>query len=227
VFVDPAVSQAKFDREVAEFRGQQTAHHKRGIWLLDATFPDVFLVLMATAFLTIPKDVRDRRYIRCGRFPLSFGTLGGVSVVPAVFAVVINFENYDVEPPSVRFVHPVTREPLRAMDLPHPMQRIKRAKGPDGKLATGPNGEAMFEDQPLLQAEDLQRPAFLCLQGVREYHAHPGHTGDSWWLHRGTGVGRLAYLANILATYGIDTVQGIRLQMVFGGFNVNPRHENE
>jgi len=199
VFVDPAVSQAKFDREVAEFRGQQTAHHKRGIWLLDATFPDVFLVLMATK----------------------------AQPIAAVFAVVINFENYDVEPPSVRFVHPVTREPLRAMDLPHPMQRIKRAKGPDGKLATGPNGEAMFEDQPLLQAEDLQRPAFLCLQGVREYHAHPGHTGDSWWLHRGTGVGRLAYLANILATYGIDTVQGIRLQMVFGGFNVNPRHENE
>ena len=29
------------------------------------------------------------RYIRCGRLPLSFlGTLGGVSVVPAVFAVV-------------------------------------------------------------------------------------------------------------------------------------------
>ena len=95
MFVDPAVSQAKFDREVAEFRGQQTAHHKRGIWLLDATFPDVFLVLMATK----------------------------AQPIAAVFAVVINFENYDVEPPSVRFVHPVTREPLRAMDLLSPSFR--------------------------------------------------------------------------------------------------------
>lgn len=199
MFVDPAVSQAKFDREVAEFRAQQAVHHRRGIWLLDATFPEVFLVLMATK----------------------------APPISAVFAVVINFENYDVEPPSVRFVHPVTRDPLRAMDLPHHMPRIKRTKGPNGQPATGPNGEAMFEEQPLLQAEDPQRPAFLCLQGVREYHAHPAHTGDSWWLHRGTGVGRLAYLANILATYGVDTVQGIRLQMMFGGFNVNPQPENE
>ncbi len=195
MFVDPVVCRAKFQREVDEFKAQRAVYHQRGVWLLDDTFPEVFLVLMA---------VRQP--------PFS-----------AVFGVVINFENYDVEPPSVRFVHPVTRQPLRAMDLPHGMPRIKRMKGPNGEPATGPHGEAMFEQQPLVQAEDPQRPGFVCLQGVREYHTHPAHTGDSWWLHRGTGIGRLAYLVNVLARYGIDTVQGIRVQMQFTGFNLELR----
>lgn len=197
MFVEPTVCRAKFQRELDEFKAQRTAHHQRGVWLLDDTFPEVFLVLMSAK-----------------QQPFS-----------AVFGVVINFENYDVEPPSVRFVHPVTREPLRAMDLPHPMLRTQRAKGPNGEPATGPGGEALYESQPLVVAEDPARPGFVCLQGVREYHAHPAHTGDSWWLHRGTGVGRLAYLVNALATYGIDPVQGIRLQMQFTGFLVNLRPE--
>ena len=157
---------------------------------MDDTFPEVFLVLMSLKSI-----------------PFS-----------AVFGIVINFENYDVEPPSVRFVHPATREPLRAMDLAHRMPRLKKIIGPDGEPVTGPQGETLVEQLPLVQAEDAERPGFLCLQGVREYHAHPAHTGDSWWLHRGTGVGRLAYLANILATYGIDPVQGLRVQIA--GFNL-------
>lgn len=197
MFVDPAVCRAKFQRELDEFKAQRSVYHRRGVWLLDDIFPEIFLVLMAVK-----------------SSPLS-----------AVFGVVINFENYDVEPPSVRFVHPLTREPLNAANLPHRMPRLKTVKGPNGEPATGPQGEVFVEEQPLVQAEDPQRPGFVCLQGVREYHAHPAHTGDSWWLHRGTGVGRLAYLVNVLATYGIDSVQGIRLQIQFTGFNLNVRAE--
>lgn len=191
MFADPAVCRAKFHRELDEFKAQRPAYHRRGVWLLDDTFPEIFLALMAVKSA-----------------PFS-----------AVFGVVINFENYDVEPPSVRFVHPVTRQPLRAMDLPHRMPRLKTVKGPNGEAATGPDGAILVEQQDLVQAEDPQRPGFVCLQGVREYHAHPAHSGDSWWLHRGSGIGRLAYLTNVLAKYGIDTVQSIRLQ--FTGFTLN------
>lgn len=191
MFVDPAVCRAKFQRELDEFKAQQPAYHRRGVWLLDDTFPEIFLALMAVKSPSLS----------------------------AVFGVIINFENYDVEPPSVRFVHPVTRQPLRAMDLPHRMPRLKTVKGLNGEAATGPDGAILVEQQDLVQAEDPQRPGFVCLQGVREYHAHPAHSGDSWWLHRGTGIGRLAYLINILAKYGIDTVQGIRFQ--FAGFTLN------
>ncbi len=197
MFVDPAVSRAKFQREVEQFKAQLDAHHRRGIWLVDDRFPEVFIVLMSTRALPIT----------------------------AVFGVVINFDNYDVEPPSVQFVHPVTRQPLKAGELPHGMPRLKRVIGPGGVPETGPGGEAVFEPQQLIQFEDPQRPAFVCLRGVREYHDHPAHTGDSWWLHRGTGVGTLAYLVNILATYGIDIVQGIKLQVQLAGFNVIPRPE--
>lgn len=197
MFVDPAVCRAKFQRELDEFKAQRQAYHRRGIWLLDDTFPEVFLVLMT---------VKSQ--------PFS-----------AVFGVGINFENYDVEPPSVTFVHPVTRQPLRAMDLPHPMLRVKRIKGLNGDPTTTPGGEAVIEQQSLIVAEDPGRPGFVCLQGVREYHAHPAHTGDSWWLHRGTGIGRLAYLVNALATHGIDTVQSLAFQVQFKGFNVNLRLE--
>jgi hypothetical protein len=199
VFVDPAVSRAKFQREVDEFKAQQRTYHRRGVWLLDDTFPEVFLALMA---LKTP--------------PFA---------AAALFGVLINFDNFDIEPPSIKFVHPITRQPLRAMDLPHPLPRVKRVKGPDGEPATGANGEPLVEQQPLLQADDIQRPGFICLQGVREYHAHPAHTGDSWWLYRGTGVGRLAYLVNILATYAIDPVEGLNFQVKFNGYTLSPRLE--
>lgn len=193
MFVDPVVCRAKFRRELDQFKVQQSAYHQRGVWLLDDTFPEIFLVLMS---------VRSA--------PLS-----------AVFGVVINFENYDIEPASVQLVHPVTRQPLRYLDLPHGMPRLRM--GPDRQPATDTDGNILFDT--LVQAEDPQRPGFICLQGVREYHAHPAHTGDSWWLHRGTGVGRLAYLINILATYGIDTVMGLRFQIQFAGFSVNVQSE--
>jgi hypothetical protein len=196
VFVDPVVSRAKFDRELGEFRAQLPIHHRRGIWLMDATFPEVFIVLMA---------VKTPPFI-------------------AVFGVVVNFENYDVEPPSIKFVHPVTRQLLMMREVP-PLIRFKWTAGPDGKKLTGPNGEAMLESVNIVVAEDPERPGFMCLQGVREYHAHPAHTGDSWWLHRNTGVGRLSYLLNALASYSIDQISGLNLQIKFNGFNMNPRPE--
>lgn len=179
MFCDPKVSRTKFERELAEFRAHADIHYRRGIWIMDATFPDVFAVLVAVQ----PKPC------------------------PVVaFGVVVNFDNYDVEPPSVQLVHPLTRVPLKRNELPH---QIEKAGLP---VMHGPI--AISQKQPLVQGWDGQLP-FICLLGVREYHKHPAHTGDSWWLHRKSGHGRLSTILDVLATYAIDPVKGFNVQMQF------------
>ena len=37
---------------------------------------------------------------------------------------------------------------------------------------------------------------FFCVPGIREYHDHPQHSGDPWLLHRHTGEGSLATIAD-------------------------------
>ena len=179
MFVNPEISRAKFEREVAQFRGHAVTHHSRGIWLIDATFPNVFAVLMA---------------VKTRPFPT------------AAFGLLINFENYDVEPPSVRFVHPLTREPLKKRELPHLLARLQLAHGPDGQVTSA-------NAQQLVQGWDPEGTPFVCLQGVREYHDHPGHSGDSWWLYRKKGLGTLHAILDQLATYAVDPIQGLGVQL--------------
>ncbi|MGY3487874.1 hypothetical protein ACVW1C_005757 [Bradyrhizobium sp. USDA 4011] len=93
--VDPAVSRAKFDREIAAYRELEATYRKRGWLLLDAGFPEVCIAF------AVPK----------------------LRPFPIVAAVVIDFTNYDLWPLSVRFVDPFTREPLVARNLNFPMLR--------------------------------------------------------------------------------------------------------
>jgi hypothetical protein len=196
VFSEPSVTRTKFDRELAEFKAQRQAYLKRGVWLLDETFPELLFALVASK----PKPA-----------------------ALVMFGVVINFENYDVVPSSVRLVDPFTRRPLAAAEVTHGMMTFAVKLGPDGAPLTGQSGKPLLEQRgDLVQAEDASRPGFICLQGVREYHDHPAHTGDSWFLHRGTGVGKLAYLLNALATPAIDVVQGMSYQ-VNALVNLEPR----
>lgn len=167
MFVDPLVCRAKFDREVASFRNLAADYHRRGVSLVDATFPEAFFTFAAT------------------------------NVKPAFipFGVVINFENYDVVPPSVRFVHPFTCEPLKASEI-----------GTAFPVLTGFNAQGQPNIQGLIQAFTDEQP-FLCMHGVREYHETPAHSGDSWLLYRGTGVGTLAYLLQALVKHGTDPIK--------------------
>ena len=84
-FADPAVSRHKFDREIAEFRSHADVYRRRGWLLAEAEFPHA-LVILATA-KTQPIA------LLCG--------------------VWFDYSNYDAAPPSVRLVHPLTREPYK------------------------------------------------------------------------------------------------------------------
>lgn len=86
--VDPAVTRAKFDRELADFRARQGMFRARGWWLLSAEFP-----VIEIAFAT-------------PNCPLPFVAL----------AARIDFTNYDLWPPSVTLIEPFSGRPLATID---------------------------------------------------------------------------------------------------------------
>jgi hypothetical protein len=172
--IDPEVSQAKFDEEVKVFMDAYEIQRRRGIMVLDCKFPDLHLAFAAPALIP----------------------------APIVFAVKINFTNYDLEPLSVVFVDPFTLQSLKANQVLVPFLRNIRQQG-------------QVIPQALLQAEPVPdaRP-FLCIPGVREYHNHPAHTGDSWLLHRKVaGEGRLGFIVDKLYEYGISSLNGYNIQI--------------
>lgn len=187
-FVDPAVSRAKFDREVADYRAHERDYRRRGWILLEASFPKV-LVALAAPQLSPPAIVTG---------------------------VLLDYTNYDAEPPSVRLVDPFTEEPFPHDKLPTkllrgtPLGLANGALPPGVQLPPGlPPGIPInvVQQQPLMQWYEGEVP-FLCLPGVREYHCHPAHSGDAWELHRCTGAGRIVRLLDVIDTYGIKPLTG-------------------
>ena len=203
-FADPAVSRQKFDREIAEFRSQADEYRRRGWLLAEAEFPHA-LVILATA-KTQPIS------LLCG--------------------VWFDYSNYDAAPPSVRLVHPLTREPYKWSKLPTRLPRMPAppAAGetaqpllpgvaqalPPGiaqALAQGVAQAQLVPPQPYMQASGDDDIPFLCIAGVREYHENPAHSGDHWLLHRTSGAGRLVRLVQVISKYGLETIDGFEVQM--------------
>lgn len=185
--VDPAVTRAKFEVEIAAFRAREAEHQQRGWWMLEAAFPTVFVVFVAAQ----------------------------LRPAPVVFGVLLDFSNYDLEPPSVRLVHPFTRVPYRLRELPTQLPRRRTVSiplGPEGHMAQ------QIADVPLMVAHDPGDIPFLCVPGVREYHAHPAHTGDSWLLHRGRGSGTLYALLHTIYQYGVQPLRDFAIGLRVVGF---------
>lgn len=120
-------------------------------------------------------------------------------VSPAVigFAVRINFSNYDAEPPSVTFIDPFSGRSVKREEIP--LAFIQFGKG--------------LQAQDLLQGGGSILP-FFCIPGVREYHNHPAHSGDSWFLYRKTGEGSLPFILDQLYNHSVAAVRGYLFQHV-------------
>lgn len=184
-YVDLEISEAKFNREIAEFRTLEGDYAQRGWFLVRADFPNALVLLAAP----------------------------GVTPPPLICGVAFDFTNYDAEPPSVHLVNPFTGAPYLARELPTslnrslPPQRIPVPGAPDGNLE-------VRGTQPLMQATQPDEVPFLCIAGVREYHDHPGHSGDPWTLHRREGAGRLVRLLEVIHKYGIEPIRGYGVNLV-------------
>jgi hypothetical protein len=182
--VDPKVSRAKFDRELAEYRSLESEYRSRGWLLIHAEFPEV-LVAMAAPQLKPPAIVTG---------------------------VMLNYTNYDAAPPSLRLVNPFTGEPYRFKDLLTVMKRS--VPGQSFQIPGMPAGGHVMLQVPLMQASGPDEVPFLCLAGVKEYHDHPAHSGDSWELHRVTGAGRIVRLLDVIQKYGVAPLVSYTVETV-------------
>ena len=185
--IDEAVTREKYELELAEFRSRALDHQRRGWWLLDATFPTVFVVFATS-------QLRPAAIV-CG--------------------VLIDFTNYDLEPPSVRLVDPFTRKPYKFKELPTALMRKQVITLPPGLAVAGAE---MVQGIPLMQAHEPDDVPFMCVPGVREYHEHPAHTGDSWLAHRGLGAGKLYAILHTIYQYGIQPINDFTFGIRVVGF---------
>ncbi|HEY6614344.1 MAG TPA: putative metal-binding protein [Vicinamibacterales bacterium] len=188
------MSRAKFDREIAEYHDLGSDYRRRGWLLVRAEFPWI-LVVLAAPQLKPPAIVTG---------------------------VAFDYTNYDMRPPSVRLVDPFTGNPYKAKELPTHLKRSVESAGPPIPGLQLPLGaEARFvAQQPLMQWYGPDDTPFLCIAGVREYHDHPGHSGDAWELHRRSGAGRFVRLLETITKYGVQPIADyqISLQPRISGF---------
>ena len=184
-YVDPSVSRTKFEREIADYRAFESDYRTRGWFLVKAEWPVVVVVLASDK--TKPPTI--------------------------VAAVQFDYTNYDAEPPSVRFIDPFSGRSLSVKELPIRLHRM--IPGPE-LLIPGPGGAKAQLNTPenLMQANSPEDPPFLCIAGVKEYHDHPGHSGDPWEIHRSSGEGRLVRLLQIISKYGLEPVKGFNVNLV-------------
>ncbi len=167
--MEPAVCRQKFDCEVAHLREQEATLRSWGIWLQEASFPDIFLVCVPRNHQVLRLPVVSPLVGVNGQQMIQFAVVNCLSLSGRAFGVRLGLDDFDVQPPSVTFVDAWTREPLSF----------------DGMF------RALHETESGQPMAVLHAPhpktglPFLCMRGVREYHEHPQHTGDDWLLYRG------------------------------------------
>ena len=184
-YVDPAVSRAKFDREVTDFRSIEADYRARGWFLVKAHWPVAVVVLASNK--TSPPAI--------------------------VTAVQFDYTNYDVEPPSVRLIDPFSGRLLLSKELPTRLVRAIPGQEMPMPVPGAPKVQLNMA-QDLMQAHSPDDLPFLCVAGVKEYHDHPGHSGDPWEIHRSAGEGRLVRLLEVISKYGLEPVKGFSVNLV-------------
>ncbi len=168
--VDPEVTRRKLERELEAWRENEGVYRRRG-WLL------------------LRHDGLEVEVGFLGRLPIGRQTVSAMTA-----CVRIDFTNFDLWPPSVEFIDPMTAE---------------YASPPVQALVDTDEGA---RDLVVHSHPDTGRP-FFCVPGIRQYHDHPQHAGDSWLLHRQTGEGGLATICDRIWHAMARNLLGIHLQL--------------
>lgn len=164
VLMDAEVSKRKFRREVEQLLSIKDDLRKRG-WIIEKT-----------------------------EYPLVRVTFIGRHILPrvAVCTTEIDFANYDIVPPSVRFLDPFSFKVAFCGSYDQVPQTEMRSLIKGTYLRDGKPSDIILNHV-------TDGMPFLCLPGVREYHSHPQHTDDPWEKHRGKLSGHILH-------YLLDTV---------------------
>ncbi len=184
--VQPEVSKSKFATEVNEFRQLEDEWRKKGIICLKIEYPKIQLAFAA-------HQLRP---------------------APIVFAVSLDFTNYDLEPPSIKFIDPLTGNLITTREMHVNFYQVTNGV-PQGFAIPGMPQLQLRQQQQILMGAPNDQP-FLCIPGVREYHEHPAHTGDSWFLHRTQGEGKLGFLIDQLYNHSIPFVRSYSVNFNVG-----------
>lgn len=182
LLVDPEVSRVKFEREISRYRDNEREYRQRGWLLLKAQFPEVEVAFVASA----------------------------IWPQPLIFAVRVDFSNYDLWAPSVRFIDPFDAHALTLAEVAK--KKIALVQVQPGVIPGIPNFSS------LVQGEHENDLAFICLPGIREFHDHPAHSGDPWLTHRKDGIGSLHNILDKLHAYGIANVRGVQVAVAITDF---------
>ena len=167
-----------------------------------------------TDYRSIEADYRTRGWFLVkADWPVVVVVLASPKTQPPTIVTAARFDytNYDAEPPSVRLIDPFSGRLLLSKELPTRLPR--RIPGPEMNIPGGPKGR-LNTVQDLMQAHSPEDLPFLCVPGVKEYHDHPGHSGDPWELHRSSGEGRLVRLLAVISKYGVGPVTGFNVHLV-------------
>lgn len=171
--VERDVSRFKLRRELEQWRAN-IQHRERG-WVLLRCDEDALVVEIG--FLS--------------RVALSSGS----DRMPVmVCAIRLEYDNYDLLPPSLSFIDAFTGAPSK----PH-VRAIQWAENAARDV--------------LIDAHPDTLSPFLCVPGVREYHSHPQHTGDSWLLHRSLGEGSVSTICERVWRFMSRNVLGLHVQL--------------
>ena len=165
-----------------------------------------------TDYISFEADYRTRGWFLVKKdWPVVVVILASNKTSPATIVTGVQFDytNYDAEPPSVRLIDPFSGRFLFRDELSTRLPRM--IPGPE---ITVPGGGKVRLNTPqdLMQAHAPNLP-FLCIPGVKEYHDHPGHSGDPWEIHRSAAEGRLVRLLDVISKYGLDTVKGFHVDL--------------
>ena len=164
-------------------------------------------------YRSMESDYRKRGwFLVTAEWPLVVVILASQKTTPATIVTTVQFDykNYDAEPPSVRMIDPFSGRYLRSREL---LTRLPRMiPGPEMDIPGGHKGQ-LNTVQEMMQTHSPDEMPFLCIPGVKEYHDHPGHSGDPWELHRSTGEGRLAHLLGVISKYGLEPVTGFNVKL--------------
>jgi Predicted metal binding domain len=167
--IDPEVSRHKYECEMGRLVDQRAVLEKRGIFVLESSshpFIDLFYAPRHPVRLLFPATSANAAQLPAN----SMAATEVPSLAGRGFKARFDLTDYDVVAPSLEFLDPWTDQPL-------PYETMFRA--------------LEFEKQRgahvvLLPDHPITHKPFLCLRGVREYHDHPQHSGDDWFLYRDT-----------------------------------------
>jgi hypothetical protein len=176
--VDPEVCEEKFHRQVELLQSRADVLRGLGCYVVRTAFPQIDAVVMPLQFagFGVQLESRSRGGIILPNGPATgpgqFGIMTHSQFTREnAFGVRFTLDDFDVRAPSVTFHHPASWELLPHQQIPQAIH-----------IVDGAGFNLIHDKHPTVNVP------FFCMQGVREYHEHPQHTGDDWILYRGTTV---------------------------------------